>query len=495
MPLPWSAVNESAPAAVAEVLELPRSPHGGRKLCCPFCGGRSFAALKRAFFCYSRCGGRSYSNVDTAARAWGIDSAEACRRMAGALGLQAGGPEAPWREVSGYGTPEVAAALGLRAGTGRWRWECPACGGSSTLRSYRHRWRCGSSKCSRDEHHGWRGHVDLAVSVWRTSPVDACFRLAAALRPSRGAGAPREIVAVAPPGVPGPREAALMAMRGRPGATHPDVLYGLLLNHLRLGPLGRGELARRRLDVARAETYGFRSVEPGEWRARVLPFMAAFTDDELTAAGFPRERTVHRPHATPTPWWPGFGRAPLLVIPVLDGPRIAGLRFRNLGDPALTRCPRYVSPKDAVPDVPFNADGLASGARSVHIIEGEVNGYVVTEYPYRQEASGLLGAWTWQDGWAERIQDATRYVVGWFDNDEAGRKGAAKVRTGLARVRGAEWARFRWREMLVNRDTSDLHISGDLPGILRSSPWTAQDPGLLWPEDPGEEGQASRGTP
>lgn len=493
MPLPWSAVNESPPSAVAEILELPRSPHGGRKLCCPFCGGRNFAALKRAFFCYSGCGGKSFSNVDTAARVWGIGSAEACRRMAGALGLPSAGAEAPWREVGEYGTPQVAAALGLAAGDGRWLWNCPICGGSSTLRSYRHRWRCQSSECSRDEHQGWHGHVDLAVSVWRTSPVDACFRLAAALRPSSGAEAP-QIVAVRPPERPSPRELALMAIGGRPGATLPDVLYTLLLNHLRLGPLGRGELARRRLDIERAETCGFRSVETGEWRSRILPFMAAFTDDELTAAGFPRERSVHRPHSAPTPWWPGFGRAPLLVIPVLEGPRVAGLRFRNLGDPALTRCPRYVSPKDANPDVPFNADALASGARSVHIVEGEVNGYVLTEDPYGEEASGLLGAWTWQDGWAERIQDATRYVVGWFDNDEAGRKGAAKVRNGLARVRGAEWARFRWREMLVDRDTSDLHISGDLPRIVRSSPWTAQDTGLLWPAVDGEPDKPEAGT-
>jgi hypothetical protein len=493
MSLPWSSVNESPPAAIAEILELPKSPHGGRKLCCPFCGGRNFAPLDRAFFCYSGCGGKSFSNVDTAARVWGVGSAEACTRLAAILGLQTSGNEVPWKEVSTYVTAEVAAALTLTAGKDRWLWDCPSCGGSSTLRSYRRRWRCQSISCSRDERQGWRTHVALAVAVWRTSPVDACHRLAAELRSRSLPVAIPSLELRARPEGPSPRELALAAIQNRPGATPPHRLYELLLSHLRLGAAGRAELTSRGLDIARAERYGFRSVELGEWRARVLPFMAAFHDDELVAAGFPRERSRQTQHSAYTPWWPGFGRAPLLVIPVLDGARVAGIRFRNLGDPATTRCPRYASPKDVNPDAPFNARALASGARTLHIVEGEVNGYVLTVPPYQQQAVGLLGAWTWQDSWAERIQDATHYVVGWFDNDPAGRKGAAKVRIGLANARGHEWARQRWRAMLVDRDTSEQHVSGDLAIIVRASPWVAQDPGVLWPADGDPDlGEADR---
>jgi hypothetical protein len=200
--------------------------------------------------------------------------------------------------------------------------------------------------------------------------------------------------------------------------------------------------------------------------------MAAFSDDELLAAGFPRRgRRV---------WWPGFGRAPLLVLPVRDGPRLAGLRFRNLGDPEENRCPRYVSPKDANPDAPFNAEALSGGAPVVHVVEGELNAFVLAGDPYRACAAGLPGAGSWQDAWALRIPDVTRRVVGWFDDDEAGRKGAARLRDSLARVRGREWARARWRLLLLARDPCDLHVDGELAALLRRAPWTLQDVDELW---------------
>ncbi|HEX2189309.1 MAG TPA: hypothetical protein VHG51_10450, partial [Longimicrobiaceae bacterium] len=287
MALPWAEVNLAAPARIAEILELPKSPHGGRKRWCPFCGGRNFSPLKRAFYCYSGCGGKAYSNVDTAARSWGTDAAEACRRLADALGIAYAGGDPPWRAVAEHETPRVAAVLGLKSADGRWLWDCPACGGEGTLRSYRKRWRCGSARCAADEQHGWRGHVDLGIAVWRTTPVDACFRLAAALL-----GAPPPAVTPPPPSPPpeepGPRERALAALHGRPGARLPEDFYRLLLDHLRLGPLGRDELLRRSIEPARAEAFGFRSTEPGEWERRIRPLMAAFSDDELVAAGFPR---------------------------------------------------------------------------------------------------------------------------------------------------------------------------------------------------------------
>jgi hypothetical protein len=479
MALPWGEVNLSAPGRVAEILELRKSPHGGRKRWCPFCGGRNFAPLKRAFYCYSGCGGKAYSAVDTAARVWGTDAAEACRRLAGALGIACADADPPWRAVAEHATAEVAAVLGLRSSDGRWLWDCPVCGGEGTLRSYRKRWRCRSARCAGDEQQGWRGHVDLGIAVWRTTPADACFRMAAALAGAPPPAAPPPLPS--PEEEPGPRERALAALRGRPGARLPEDFYRLLLDHLRLGPLGRAELLRRQIEPARAEAFGFRSTEPGEWERRIRPLMAAFSDDELLAAGFPRQAQVRASaRGRGCPWWPGWGRAPLLVIPAWDGTRLSGVYFRNLGDPALTRCPRYVSPKDALPDAPFNGAALERGARTLLVIEGYLNAYAAADEPSPAASVGIPGAWTWQDAWALRISDSTRYVVGVFDADDAGRKGAARVRDSLARARGLQWARPRWRTLLLGADFCELRQTRELAPILRQEPWTRQDVDSLW---------------
>lgn len=482
MALPWAEVNESPPARIAEILELRKSPNGGRKRWCPFCGGRNFSPLKRAFYCYSGCGGKAYSNVDTAARSWGTDAPEACRRLADQLGIPYADGEPPWRIVAEHDTAEVAAILGLTRADGRWAWDCPVCGGPGTLRSYRKRWRCGSARCAGDEQKGWRGHVDLGLAVWRTTPVDACFRLAAALRGTSADTAPPPRPQPRPEEPTG-RELALAAIRSRPGARLPEDFYRLLLDHLRLGPRGRAELLKRGIAPADAEAFGFRSAEPGEWKTRILPMMARFSDDELRAAGFPRpapSEAAGAPRRSRRPWWPGWGRAPLLVIPVWDGARLSGVYFRNLEDPQLTRCPRYISPKDALPDAPFNAEALESGADTLLVIEGYLNAYVAAREPYLAPSIGIPGAWTWPDAWAQRISDETRFVVGVFDADEAGRKGAARVRDSIARVRGMEWARLRWRTMLLDADACELHPAGKLASVLRQAPWTGQDVESLW---------------
>lgn len=478
MSLPWAQVNECSPAEIAGMLELPRSPHGGRKRFCPFCGGRNFSPLKRAFYCYSGCGGKAYSNVDTAAAHWQTNATEACMRLAAALGISVVDSDPPWAEVAAATTTAVAAALELTSAPGEWRWDCPSCGGSGTLRSYQLKWRCTSPPCACDERRGWRGHVDLAMAVWRTTPADACFRLAHALR---GIPAGAGTIMVREPRIEeeSPRVRALAALRRRPGTRQPREFYGLLLRHLRLGPLGRRELVRRRIDLSQAEAYGFRSTEPGEWSRRILPFMAAFTDDELTAAGFP-PKYPGRGHSGRRPWWPGYGRAPLLVIPFRDGDDVAALRFRNLADPEATRCPRYVSPIDVQPDVPFAAAALSSGVKTLLAIEGELNAFVALSDPYRAAAFGLPGASCWQDEWASLIPDTTHYVVGCFDADKAGRLGAARVRDSLATKRGFDWAHQRWRACFLERDNCEMHVQGELAGFLRRAPWISQDVQTLW---------------
>jgi len=479
MSLPWNEVNCAAPSRVAEILELPKSPVGGRKLYCPFCGGRNLAPLKRAFFCYSGCGGKAYSNVDTASRHWGVPPAHACRDLARELDIACADDPPPWRQVAEYSADEVGHVLALRPAEERWMWHCPSCGGAGTLRSYRQRWRCSAEPCKTVQE-GWKEHVDVAMAVWNTGPLDACFRLHRLL--TGNSQHTRDEIRADPafPSAEEPteRDTALASVLARPGANPPEAVYRAILAHLRLGPLGRAELQRRRVDVEAAHAFGFRSTEPGEWETRVLPLMAAFADDELTAAGFPRGSAAEKPRSRP--WWPGWGRAPLLVIPIWDGLRLSSLRFRNLGDPVATRCPRYNSPKGAPPDAPLRADALDRTTRALHIVEGDLNGYVVAAEPYRGNATGLAGAWTWDDAWAARVPDDVDYVVGWFDTDTAGIKGAAKVRDSFARMRGLDWARRRWRRLLLFEDACELHRTYRLSRLLVQAPWVSQALEPLW---------------
>lgn len=487
MALPWAEVNAQPPALVRDLLGLPKSPKGGKKRMCPFCGGRNFSAIRRAFYCHSGCGGHAYSNVNTAAQVWRTDPADACRRLATALGVAWSEDPPPWDELRDVESLRVAAVLGLEKAEGPWMWNCPCCAGAGTLKSFRVRWQCGGA-CGSDDRNGWKNHVDVAMHVWRTTPVDACYRLTAALR-GEGPPAPRPTrIATAEADVPSPAEQALEVIRARPGATLPDRLYSLLLQHLTLGPLGRAELERRRLDPAEAAEYGFRSVEADEWRKKVLPLMAAFADDELCAAGFPRRSPRGReddeghPPRTGRPWWPGFGRAPLLVIPYRDGDRVFGIRFRNLADPEKTRCPGYASPKDAQPTLPFHAAAAASATRTLHVVEGDLNAWSLVSNPYRAPAWGLPGAATWCDAWVERIPDDLTYLVGWFDNDKAGRAGALALRNSVVYGKGEEWTRRRWRLLLLAKDACDLHRDWELARLLREQPWMFQDTGPLWVE-------------
>jgi hypothetical protein len=70
--------------------------------------------------------------------------------------------------------------------------------------------------------------------------------------------------------------------------------------------------------------------------------------------------------------------------------------------------------------------------------------------------------------------------VGVFDADDAGRKGAARVRDSIARARGHRWARPRWRTLLLGADFCELHHARELASVLGEEPWTGQDVDPLW---------------
>lgn len=90
MPLPWDDVNATPARQVAEVLGLQRGKERG-KYGCPVHGGKDSlhaypGGKKRGFYCWGACD-RAFSNVDLAAAVWGMEAPDACRELAGRLGM------------------------------------------------------------------------------------------------------------------------------------------------------------------------------------------------------------------------------------------------------------------------------------------------------------------------------------------------------------------------------------------------------------------------
>ena len=80
----------------------------------------------------------------------------------------------------------------------------------------------------------------------------------------------------------------------------------------------------------------------------------------------------------------------------------------------------------------FNADVLWTADTCV-ICEGEIDAMLLTQHGYRAVTS-TAGANTWKEDWA-RFFTHVRDIYLLFDNDEAGKEGAAKVHATLRRAR------------------------------------------------------------
>lgn len=80
----------------------------------------------------------------------------------------------------------------------------------------------------------------------------------------------------------------------------------------------------------------------------------------------------------------------------------------------------------------FNADVLASAEACV-ICEGEVDVLTLSEYGIRAVCS-TAGANTWKDDWSKFFSHI-RNVYILYDNDDAGRNGAAKVKSTIRRAK------------------------------------------------------------
>jgi hypothetical protein len=204
-----------------------------------------------------------------------------------------------------------------------------------------------------------------------------------------------------------------------------------------------------------------------------MPYLEALRDEELAAAGFPRETTDGNTRII-LPW--GWWNRPLLLLPYRDEHDVLAIRFRNL-DPALktarTDDPKYLTLRAASPLWPFNAAALR-GIGTIHIVEGELNAYTLAEPPYRVAAIGTPGAGTWRDEWSTALA-ATETIVAWYDDDKAGRRGAQRLYESLSAAHGEAWVIRRWRTMIVTNDANQLHQERRLGRLLRDRPWDHPD--------------------
>jgi hypothetical protein len=98
LPLPWRGVNSRDSQSVAVEIGLPKAEKSERrKWGCPFCGSsdalHAYPGEGAGFSCWSACGAgepklcRRYSVIDVASQHWRISPADACRRLAGLLGI------------------------------------------------------------------------------------------------------------------------------------------------------------------------------------------------------------------------------------------------------------------------------------------------------------------------------------------------------------------------------------------------------------------------
>jgi hypothetical protein len=245
----------------------------------------------------------------------------------------------------------------------------------------------------------------------------------------------------------------------------PPAVHTAVSRHLTLGDRGAAYLAGRGLDPTAARAYGFRSLETrADWGALEAFLAANYLPDERTAAGVASI--------------PGAGTA-ALVLPyrTADGMGWDGFRLRSLEPGGFWRSAngeplRYLSLKGLALPLPFNADALR-GADEVHLVEGEMNAY--TLHTYGLAALGLDGATKWRSDWTPFLRGAAR-VVAWYDGDNAGADGRAKLAATLAAAFGYEWLTHRGRFLAIpkrdgGKDANDLHQRGALAPILERAEW------------------------
>jgi hypothetical protein len=246
----------------------------------------------------------------------------------------------------------------------------------------------------------------------------------------------------------------------------PREIYAAILNVLQLEGIGAEYLEGRGFRTGEAEAYGFRTLSPAKWRELATILRDSYLPCELALAGLwdTDKRRLS------LPWG---GRAPALVIPYRHKDEAIGLRFRNL-TPDCPKGKRYWTLGGVSLPLPFNADALEpdGDAGELHVCEGELNAYTLREHGLR--AIGLPGAGSWRSEWAGMIAGAIGEgrLVAWYDGDEAGKKGRAKLAECLAGAHGMEWLdKHTWAVILRGEDVNDLHRNGKLDAELKRARW------------------------
>lgn len=416
-PLPWDAVNKQDARDVARHLGLTAAKggklDGGRKFPCRWCDSSDalHAYPNGGVHCFV-CG-RHASNADLAADVLGQPPVEALRTLAGRLGVYVPDP------------PPVRAAAG-------------AVGGRT----------------------GARG-----ASGGRSGPGPGAGVVANGTRPLRArVGATTAPPPAADEAPPDPEEFAALRLGGVV-PTLPAMLYAGLLELLTLADVGAAALEARGFDPATAAADGFRTVpDAAAWRALRDYLGDSFDAAERAAAGFPGP--VGAPNAIPRlPW---AGKLPALVLPYWHRGAVVALRFRALANARQ----RYATLPGVTIPQPFNADALdEAAAGELHVVEGELNAYALRAHGVH--AVGLAGAGTWRPEWAADVARTAR-VVAWYDPDDAGRKGRAKLAGTLAAALGPAWIAAHGRACTLPADTGDVndwHRAGQLGALLAAAPW------------------------
>lgn len=133
-------------------------------------------------------------------------------------------------------------------------------------------------------------------------------------------------------------------------------------------------------------------------------------EQQISRAGF----LTRKQDGTYEPFYDG-----VVTIPYFVGPTCVGIREKKLGG-------KYRQPHGWTQRI-YNVDAIR-GATELVLTEGEFD--CMLAHQMGHHAIGVPGSSQWQDSWNWQIKDVKRlWVV--FDNDDAGRKGAEKIRESL----------------------------------------------------------------